>query len=155
MKCPDNTFSQFDKTSDKDNEDKYICTDACKAPKPYYYRTDLKCIKKCKEEDYLIENTNECSPICETINSIEYHYYKKDDKRKCVLDCSNTDKQILREDNEYYDKCDENSYNYFAENKVCLSKCPNGYKVNIKNEKRKSRKFLNVYKIVIVTVLKI
>jgi hypothetical protein len=140
LKCPDNTFSQFDKKSQKDNEDKYICTDACKEPRPYYYRTDLKCIENCKAEDYIIENTKECTPVCETINSIEYHSYKKGDTRLCVLDCATKDLPFLREDNECKDSCNKDSYNYYAENKKCLSSCPKGYKINIKDEDREEQK---------------
>lgn len=138
MECPSNLFSQFDKTSDSDKEDKYTCTSECKTPRPFYYRTDLKCIEKCKDEDYVIENTNECTPVCDVINSIQYHVYKSGDNRQCIVNCaSTTDKQFLREDNECYESCNEDSYNYFAEDKICAPGCPKDYKVIITGENQK------------------
>jgi hypothetical protein len=137
MKCPDNYFSQFDKNSNIDKEDKYTCTNECISPRPFYYRTDLKCIEKCKEEDYVIEKTKECTPVCDTINSVQYHSYKNGDKRECVVNCATTDKQFLREDNECSESCNENSYNYYADDKVCLSGCPKGYKIKIEGENQK------------------
>ena len=138
MECPSKLFSQFDKTSDSDKEDKYTCTSECKTPRPFYYRTDLKCIEKCKDEDYVIENTNECTPVCDVINSIQYHVYKSGDNRQCIVNCaSTTDKQFLREDNECHESCNEDSYNYFAEDKICAPGCPKDYKVIITGENQK------------------
>ena len=51
LKCSDNLFSDFIKTFE--NEDKCNCIDKCQKDwRLYYYRTDLKCIEKCKEEDW-------------------------------------------------------------------------------------------------------
>ena len=131
LKCPDNLFSDFNKTVD--NEDKYNCLDKCQTEgKLYYYRTDLKCIDKCKDEDYEIEDTKECSPFCDKINSVDYHYYIDtiDSKniRKCVLNCPDA-KPFLREDNQCYNSCNTNSYNYYTEDKICKNKCRDGYKI--------------------------
>jgi len=137
LECPNNLFSQFNKTSTIDKEDKYTCTSECKDPRPFYYRTDLKCIQNCKAEDYVIENTKECTPVCDDINSMQYHIYKKENERKCVVNCASTDKKFLRENNECYDSCDENSYNYYAEDKICAPGCPKDYKVIITGENQK------------------
>ena len=131
LKCPDNLFSDFNKTVD--NEDKYNCIDKCQTDgKLHYYRTDLKCIDKCKDEDYEIEDTKECSSFCDKINSVDYHYYIDtiDSKniRKCVLNCPDA-KPFLREDNQCYGSCNTNSYNYYTEDKICKNKCPDGYKI--------------------------
>ena len=131
LKCPENLFSDFNTTIE--NEDKYNCIDKCTDPnRLYYYRTDLKCIAKCKDEDYEIEDTKECSPFCDTINSVDYHYYidtiEGKDIKKCVLNCPNA-KPFLREDNQCHDSCNTFSYNYYTEDKICKNKCPTGYKI--------------------------
>ena len=131
LKCPDNLFSDFNKTVD--NEDKYNCLDKCQtAGRLYYYRTDLKCIDKCKDEDYEIEDTKECSPFCDKINSVDYHYYidtiDSTNIRKCVLNCPDA-KPFLREDNQCYYSCNTNSYNYYTEDKICKNKCTDEYKI--------------------------
>ena len=138
LKCPDNLFSNFiestviDNTGD--NEDKYNCADKCQT-RPFYYRTDLKCIAQCNSGDYVIEGTNECTPFCGNISSINYHYYISIDetKRQCVLNCPE-EKPHLREDNQCYESCNTNSYNYYAEDKVCRSSCPKEYKTIIEGD---------------------
>ena len=137
-KCPDNLFSNYiEKTENDnsgDNDDKYNCADKCQT-RPYYYRTDLKCIAQCNSNDYVIEGTNECSPFCGNINSVNYYYYisKDETKRQCVLNCPE-EKPFLREDNQCHESCNTNSYNYYAEDKICRSSCPKGYKAIIEGD---------------------
>ena len=129
LKCPDNLFSNF--IIKDGNDDKYNCTDKC-LTRPYFYRTDLKCIEKCNTEDYEIEDTKECSHFCGVINDVKYHYYISKDgtKRQCVLKCPE-EKPYLRDDNHCEESCNENSFNYFGEDKICNSSCPKGYKTII------------------------
>ena len=130
LKCPDNLFSNYIGKSDIDDNDKYSCTDKC-TERPYYYKTDLKCIESCKLEDYEIEGTKECIPFCEDINSVKYHYYISKNKtiKQCVLNCPE-EKPFLREDNQCEESCNENSYNYYTEDKICRASCQ-GYKTII------------------------
>ena len=62
-----------------------------------------------------IEETKKCSSFCDKINSVDYYYYidtiESQNIKKYLLNCPNA-KPFLKEDNQCYDSCNINSYNY-------------------------------------------
>ena len=124
-KCPDKYFSE-----EIDNE--FICKEKCNnTEKLYYYKTDLECRQGCLEDDYIIQDTYECTSFCNSTGIIKYYYYEpKVDgdnsitQRTCVTKCPNN-KPYLRENNHCDEHCNEKNYNYyFPENYTCISNCP-------------------------------
>ena len=128
-KCPENKFAK----ESENNE--YICVDICDGN--YYYEKDRICVSNCGN-DYVIQNTNICTPDCSSVSSeIEYHFYDYESpesesgtasseysKNTCVVKCPK-DKPFLREDNHCYTKCNPETFIYYIEEeKKCLEKCP-------------------------------
>jgi len=131
-KCPDKYFYE---TNEKGEN---ICKKKCdNANKLYYYKEDLECIGGCNLNDFIIQDTYECTSYCNSSGTIKYHYYipRTDgtpniiNERTCVRKCPDN-KPFLRENNFCEENCDQNNYNYYlSENKICIEKCPNKMKI--------------------------
>ena len=135
--CPENTLGS------EGEENEFICNETCTdESKPYFYKSDRKCISFCNEGDYIIENTTECVSLCNSIGTIKYYYYEPTQNsdsntfqnNTCVVKCP-SDKPYLRQDNHCDKKCDINSYNYYnEEDKICNKSCPKDYKIIDNND---------------------
>ena len=126
-KCPPGYFNE------KNEEGEYICREKCdykNSNKKYFYKENLECIDKCKTNDYVIQNTYECTSNCYNIGSSNYHSFVPNpeesnfSERTCVLKCPE-EKKFLRPNNECHQYCESDTNNYYLpENYTCLEKCP-------------------------------
>ena len=92
--CYENCFLSSKKFSLKIDENQPgECLDSsCKNGYKYYYKTDQVCLDKCKNDDYLDEETNICVSDCRSLGD-DYYYYENTNaadgvqKKFCVKAC--------------------------------------------------------------------
>ena len=142
-KCPQNYFA-------KPNGNEYICVLACDDEsvtdaKSYYYEPERICRESCKDGDYIIQGTHECTNYCNPNGQdIQYHFYipKVDGtagenditKRTCVTKCPNN-KRFLRENNYCQENCDDQFFNYYVAGIFeCRQNCPPNMKIRDTNK---------------------
>ena len=123
--CPDShQFARYDDTSKE-----YVCSSTeCNGEKPNYYLDKKICVLGCSE-DYIIENTNICTITCDYYNSQKLYYYIKDNVKKCVSNCKNTEYQYTSIDGKCVENCNSNEF-YDENDLICRIRCPIGTKID-------------------------